>query len=84
MNVGPDGRPLLFWVHYDYGAERTVLQPLRMPTGMRGVYTASSRHPSIVNVLLADGSVRQIGNSIDVATWWGLGTRANNEVLGEF
>jgi prepilin-type N-terminal cleavage/methylation domain-containing protein len=51
---------------------------------VRGVYTASSRHPSIVNVLLADGSVRQIGNSIDVVTWQGLGTRANNEVLGEF
>lgn len=50
----------------------------------RGVFTASSRHPSIVNVLLADGSVRSVGNSIDVVTWQALGTRANNEVLGEY
>ncbi len=50
----------------------------------RGVYSASSRHPTIVNVLLADGSVRQIGNSIDLRTWWGLGTRAGAETLGEF
>ena len=52
--------------------------------GERGVYTASSRHPSIVNALLADGSVRQIPNSIDIRTWWGLGTRNVGEVLGEF
>jgi prepilin-type N-terminal cleavage/methylation domain-containing protein len=50
----------------------------------RGVYTASSRHPSIVNGLLADGAVRQFSNNIDVPTWWGLGTRANNEILGEY
>ena len=50
----------------------------------KGVYTASSRHPTIVNVCMADGSVRQVGNSIDLRTWWGLGTRALGETLGEF
>jgi hypothetical protein len=50
----------------------------------QGSYTASSRHPTIVNVLLADGSVRQAQNSIDIATWWALGTRNNAEVLGEW
>lgn len=50
----------------------------------RGAFAASSRHPSIVNVLLADGSVRQASNNIDVATWWALGTRNNSEVLGEW
>ena len=50
----------------------------------KGVYTASSRHPTIVNVLLADGSVRQVGNSIDLRIWWGLGTRNGGETLGEF
>jgi hypothetical protein len=51
---------------------------------IRGVYTASSRHPSIVNVLLADGAVRQASNNIDTATWWALGTRNQAEVIGEW
>jgi len=50
----------------------------------RGTYTASSRHPNIVNALMADGAVRQIKNDIEVATWWGLGTRSGQEPLGEF
>jgi len=52
--------------------------------GSWGVFTASSRHPTIVNIALADGSVRQVGNSIDLRTWWGLGTRNQGETLGEF
>ncbi len=50
----------------------------------RGVYTASSRHPNVVLVLLCDGSVRTIENDIDLRTWQGLGTRAGEETLGEF
>jgi len=49
-----------------------------------GVWTASSRHPTIVNGSLADGSVRQFSNNINQATWWGLGTRNFGETLGEF
>ena len=49
-----------------------------------GVYTASSRHPGMANVLFADGSVHQIPNSIDIRTWWTLGTRAANDIPGEF
>ena len=50
----------------------------------KGVYTASSQHSGMVNVLMADGSVRPIIDSIDRSTWQGLGTRAGHEVLGEF
>ncbi len=78
-----DGRP--YWCGF------TTIIPPNGPSCMagngdwiRGVYTASSRHPTIVNVLMADGSVRQIGNSVDLRTWWGLGTRAGAETLGEF
>jgi hypothetical protein len=46
--------------------------------------TARSYHPSIVNVLLMDGSCRSIASSVDLATWRGLGTRAGGEVLGDF
>jgi len=52
--------------------------------GSYGVFTASSRHPTIVNVAMCDGSVRQVGDSVDLATWWGLGTRNLGETLGDF
>jgi prepilin-type N-terminal cleavage/methylation domain-containing protein/prepilin-type processing-associated H-X9-DG protein len=46
-----------------------------------GAFTASSRHPGGVNVLLADGSTRFIKSSISPQTWWALGTRAGGEVI---
>jgi len=42
---------------------------------------ASSNHSGGVNVLMADGSVRFIKDSINYATWWAIGTRAKNEVV---
>jgi prepilin-type N-terminal cleavage/methylation domain-containing protein/prepilin-type processing-associated H-X9-DG protein len=42
----------------------------------------SSFHTGGVNVLLADGSVRFITNSISLSTWRALGTRNGGEVLG--
>jgi prepilin-type N-terminal cleavage/methylation domain-containing protein/prepilin-type processing-associated H-X9-DG protein len=46
-----------------------------------GAYTASSRHPGTVNVLLADGSTRAVKQTIGVPVWWALGTRAGGEVV---
>jgi prepilin-type processing-associated H-X9-DG protein len=46
-----------------------------------GAYTASSRHPGVVNVLLADGSTRAVKQTIAVQVWWALGTRAGGEVI---
>jgi prepilin-type processing-associated H-X9-DG protein len=42
---------------------------------------ANSLHPGGVNVLMADGSVRFVKNSINQGTWWALGTRATGEVI---
>jgi prepilin-type N-terminal cleavage/methylation domain-containing protein/prepilin-type processing-associated H-X9-DG protein len=48
----------------------------------KGAYAgARSRHTLGVNVALADGSVRFVSDSIDVATWRGLGTRAGGETV---
>jgi prepilin-type N-terminal cleavage/methylation domain-containing protein/prepilin-type processing-associated H-X9-DG protein len=44
--------------------------------------TASSYHTNGVNLLLCDGSVRFVPNSISLATWRALGTRQGGEVLG--
>jgi prepilin-type processing-associated H-X9-DG protein len=44
--------------------------------------TSRSYHPGGVNVLLGDGSVRFVKNTIAGATWRALGTVAGSEVLG--
>ncbi len=74
-----------------FGTFQTIMPPntgsCTLPGGgdwERGVYTASSRHPNIVLVMMMDGSVRAIKNDIDLRTWQGLGTRSGGETLGEF
>ncbi len=47
-----------------------------------GLKAARSRHPGGVNLLLCDGTVHFVSNSISLATWRALATRAGNEVLG--
>ena len=42
---------------------------------------ANSNHPGGVNVLMADGSVRFVKDTINQATWWAMGTRASGEVV---
>ena len=42
-----------------------------------------SRHSSGVNILLADGSVRMLQNTISPSAWEALGTRAGGEVIGD-
>ena len=42
---------------------------------------SDSYHPGGVNALMGDGSVRFIKNSINLLTWWGLGTIAGSEVI---
>jgi prepilin-type N-terminal cleavage/methylation domain-containing protein/prepilin-type processing-associated H-X9-DG protein len=48
----------------------------------KGLSTARSFHPGGVNVLLCDGSVRLIANTIELAAWRALSTREGGEVVG--
>jgi prepilin-type N-terminal cleavage/methylation domain-containing protein/prepilin-type processing-associated H-X9-DG protein len=50
----------------------------------KALTAARSQHPGGVNILLADGSVRFIRNTIDLVTWRAMATRAGGEVLGDF
>lgn len=49
-----------------------------------GWKAARSNHTGGVNLLLCDGAVRFIGDSIDGNLWRSLSTRSGGEVLGEF
>ncbi len=46
--------------------------------------SARSKHTGGVNVLLGDGSIRFVRNSIPIVTWRGLGTMDGGEVLGDY
>jgi prepilin-type N-terminal cleavage/methylation domain-containing protein/prepilin-type processing-associated H-X9-DG protein len=46
-----------------------------------GVYPASSRHPGGANVATADGSVKFIKSTVNIQSWWGIGTKAGGEVI---
>lgn len=63
--------PRLDCVSYDPNTQFT-------DTGWR---TARSYHPSVVNLLLADGSVRTIQETIDLLVWRALSTRRGAESL---
>jgi prepilin-type processing-associated H-X9-DG protein len=43
--------------------------------------TAGSRHKSGVNLLLGDGSVRFVGQSVDPSVWQALGMIAGGEAI---
>ncbi len=44
-------------------------------------FPPASNHPGGVNVAFADGSVRFIKNSVNLQTWWSLGTRNGGELI---
>ncbi len=44
--------------------------------------TSRSYHPGSVNVLLMDGSVRSVSNTVSIGTWRALATRSGGEVNG--
>jgi prepilin-type N-terminal cleavage/methylation domain-containing protein/prepilin-type processing-associated H-X9-DG protein len=50
--------------------------------GIGAAITATSNHPGGVQVAFGDGSVKFIKDSVDVQTWWALGTRAGKEIIG--
>jgi prepilin-type N-terminal cleavage/methylation domain-containing protein/prepilin-type processing-associated H-X9-DG protein len=47
----------------------------------RGIFPARSRHPGGVNVGMADASVRFMSETIDLAIWQALGSRAGGEAV---
>jgi prepilin-type processing-associated H-X9-DG protein len=52
------------------------------PANLTFCVNANSDHINGVNVVLCDGSVRFVSNSISLPTWRALGTRASGDLLG--
>jgi prepilin-type N-terminal cleavage/methylation domain-containing protein/prepilin-type processing-associated H-X9-DG protein len=50
-------------------------------SGLQMSHVANSYHPGAVNLLACDGSVKVIKSTVNVKTWWALGSRAANEVI---
>lgn len=51
-------------------------------TTLRAIMPPSSRHDHGVNVLVGDGSVRFVRDTVDLTLWRGFGSRDGDEVLG--
>ena len=49
--------------------------------GCSNISNADSYHSGGANVLMADGHVSFVKDSINQRTWWGLGTIAGGEVI---
>lgn len=47
-----------------------------------GAITPSSNHTGGVQISMADGSVRFVSDSVNIQTWWALGTRSGGEIIG--
>jgi prepilin-type processing-associated H-X9-DG protein len=45
------------------------------------ISNANSNHPGGCNVLFGDGSVRFVKSTLNINTWWALGTKSNSEVI---
>ena len=49
----------------------------------RNQMAAGSEHPGTVNVALADGSVRNVAQTVSPDVWWALGTRNGGEAVAQ-
>ncbi len=73
------GRPL-YSVFSTYMPPNTPVPDIAGQQHM-GFFAARSNHPGGVNVLLGDGSVRFVGDTIDVRLYRALGTSSGREVI---
>jgi len=48
---------------------------------VRGIVSSRSYHPGTVNVLMADGQVRSVADSVDLTIWRAVGTRNGQEKI---
>ena len=78
------GNTYVEYVHSDgksYDVDHNSLQEGKSTTQPTYAVTSRSYHLGVVNTCLMDGSVRSIGETIDLTVWRALGTRGAGEVV---
>jgi prepilin-type N-terminal cleavage/methylation domain-containing protein/prepilin-type processing-associated H-X9-DG protein len=65
------------WKGWDCGVGSSIMD---VPSE-HSIVSARSQHPGGANVLLGDGSVKFVKDTVNPQTWWGLGSRNGGEVL---
>ena len=65
------------WLGYDCGLGSSLMDAPRE----HAIVSARSFHPGGANVLMGDGSVKFVKNTVSIPTWWALGSRSGNEVI---
>jgi prepilin-type N-terminal cleavage/methylation domain-containing protein/prepilin-type processing-associated H-X9-DG protein len=76
--------PVNRYTHNNTPNKLTCFNPNDQCCGFGGtdpMSTATSNHPGGVNVCFADGSVRFVKDSVNVQTWWALGSRNVGETI---
>ncbi len=71
-------------INPDCVANYNIYTDPKLSSTGHGLSTARSQHTGGVNVMLCDGSVRFVRDSIDLTTWRSLATRSGGEVLGDY
>ncbi len=72
------------FVDFVYSHTRTPNHSLRdciSGNAATAIMSPRSRHPGGVNLLLADGAVHFVSNSLDQKVWWALGSRDSGETI---
>lgn len=68
------------WTLYTHAAPANTRSCAFPPSSM--LMVANSNHAQGVNLLLCDGSVRSVSNSVSIGTWRAVGSRNGGDVLG--
>jgi len=89
VQTSRNGRWADGWPRYSgydhYLGPNSAIPDCAVVSPMRALWKAArSRHPGGVNVLLCDGSVRFVADSVDRDTWHALGSRNGGETLNPF
>jgi prepilin-type N-terminal cleavage/methylation domain-containing protein/prepilin-type processing-associated H-X9-DG protein len=80
----PEFSTQLSYFHFMTPNQASCTYPSDPNFGWGGTWaaiTANSNHPGGVNVGMADGSVRFVKDSVDLRTWWALGSRNAGEIV---
>lgn len=86
--IGGNPGSCLIWCAYNHFTPPNTVQCVATNDGNTETWGSipdaippSSNHPGGINVAMSDGSVRFIKNTVNLQTWWALGSRDGGEVI---